>query len=307
MKMDIGGEKLNKCTEIKVDFVEGGECPWSATREDFINWIAPHHIDPVHRKIPASCFPKNTESFTLNCPCGLSREAETNLATTCPQDRGDKSSAAIEWLDPRGLPVACLRRLLVSAIGDVKSGRVANIGIAIPKSDSGLATTCGPHSELELVTAMDFSGRKPVWYPSLANDVDSLIQIAQSIDPVEIFPIVELTLDESLRPDTEQSVWKHVELLEGRRVRTEKTIYLDPRRPELTYSIMVNSFAALQIGGLIPKIPVVTPGGTAQTVLCIIIAAVISNSIIALSEEPLLQITPTKDDIWGFAILRGKG
>jgi len=306
-KQNGGMHAVNGVRNLDIDFVEGEYCPWSATKDDFVSWITPHHTAPLEGVFPRSSFPSSTKNLSLQCPCGSGSHSPNGVDTTCSHLKNELNFSAIEWLDPRGLPLACFERILKNALGDIRWKRIANVGVLIPRIPREdyprLIAGTGSNSDI----ARDFSGRKPVWYPCLSNEASVLRDLGELINPIEVFPIVELPLDGLLKPDSELSAWSHLDLLEGMRVRTEKTIYLDPQRPELTYRTMANSFSSLQASGPTPKIPVVTPGGSIPTLLALAIAAVVNGSMIIPCDDPLLRIPVTKDDIWGFAIVRGKG
>jgi hypothetical protein len=126
------------------------------------------------------------------------------------------------------------------------------------------------------------------------------------IDPVEVFPIIEFPENQSLEPDETTPFSAHIQLLEDLRVRTEKIIYLNPRRPESTYRILGDSFSSLQRSGSISKIPLASLGGTGPTLAAIVLASIVNSTAITEPGEILFPST-IDDSVWGYAIARRIG
>jgi len=182
------------------------------------------------------------------------------------------------WLDPCKLKNECLAYFIFNWKQQIDATQNVALGIIVPKVNNPKDSK-SPYKLWRIGSTgplYDINLDEPTWYPSLARDNDSLEKAAKELDPYDIFPLVEFP-NVVIQPG-ERALTDHYSLLENYRTRTRNIINLDVSSPCHAFRQLYTTIRALPKFG--PSIiqPVVTPGGTPNGYLTVLLAGVLAES-----------------------------
>ncbi len=302
----LTSRKGSRFHSLEVEFVHGKQPPWENVTGDALYLLAPHQREQTVPQLPEQLGPKGgLEIRTAACVCGPASDTHSPRIDTILKETKHTMSLSTIWIDPRGIPGACLSRVFGQAVDHHLSTPNATLGIVVPEVSNMNSKEGTPKEETDnSLPAEEVAWRKVVWYPSMSLHKASLQSTLESIEPMDIFPIVECPSDDTLQPDFDTPLLEHMEMLEDQRVRTEKVIYIRSDRPNDTYGLLRKSFESLEIGESIPRTPVVTLGGTGPSLLAMVLATVTSGAK-AFPAGGIL-FPRHQNDIWGYAVIRRK-
>lgn len=268
-------KEMNKEFSLKlIDREEINRCSSSA---NIITCFFPHQKNPLglDNKKYESYF-SNEKIENLPCICKNVKDT-TWYDFLSKQFKEDQISTI--WINPSSMPISCFLSC-VAAWRQCSVQQINNtlLGIFIP-------TTIANNGEKEKVHVWqpDMRGtitketdlNNFIWYPSLARNAEELENYDLKIDAFEIFPITEII--NKTRNEITFDMAKHKKLLDGRKIRTEKIMYINRNTPNETFEYIVNSIKHLPRAPSITT-PVVTPGGIPINYLSIALAAVVTNT-----------------------------
>ncbi len=281
-----------------VDFLEGSTLPWTASRREMLCLLVPHQISPIERKELHEDNSLDIPRCSLPCSC---QKTYRGLFERQARPTTGGSLSAMNWIDLRGVPTTCLLTVIYDAIGEVRSHSDRYLGVVIPRRSGQAAASPESTAEGSLVVFRELPARsRRVWYPSLDLDPSLLQRAAATIQPNEIFPVVEFPPIDILGSET--SLTRQMDVLEGLHVRTERVVHLNPRVPDSTFGILARSFRSLPKGGTHPRIAILTPGGKGPTVAGSLLAGALNDTTVV---EPEGTLFPSeRNATWGFAVVR---
>jgi len=222
-------------------------------------------------------------------------------AAQCPADRttGARHLPAIArivtehgsttlWMDSKDVPSICLASALTSWCDETSSLPSASL-IVVIREDPGLAHKSRTRpipwwtNVRRSLAKNELDKKSLVWYPSLSRAPADLEDCVARLNPVDIFPLVEFPDRQGIRSD--DFLLAHSAWLQRRRVRTERVIYLPYDKPEMAYSILAQSMAALPRSSSSPRQAAVTPGPPTFLYFAEVLAGVSARSVVMVPRE----------------------
>src|SRR5207249_4167769 len=260
-------------SDLSVAFVTGNHFPFDISPDDVGLSISPHQELPVasrsmgdvigvHRVLPAGCVVSRHSSPGASSIDGL-------------VPRGSRVPGM--WLDSKGLPSVCLASNIARWIQEASAWRI------------DAARTFSPREK---------NAKSFIWYPALSRSAEFLRAAGNELNPVDIFPLVELPSEEAARGDS--LLLRHRNLLQSYRVRTERIIYLPADKPRVAYSVLLGSARALPRAGSAPREGIVTPGLPSFLYMAEVLSAVLSGGALMIPSD---EVAPSGAEVEGVAIL----
>ena len=284
-------------SDLSVAFVTGNHLPFDISPDDVGLSISPHQELPVasrsmgdvigvHRVLPAGCVVSRHSSPGASSIDGL-------------VPRGSRVPGM--WLDSKGLPSVCLASNIARWIQMTQGSPAAMLSLLI--REPGEEKSIQEASAWRIDAARTFSPREKnaksfIWYPALSRSAEFLRAAGNELNPVDIFPLVELPSEEAARGDS--LLLRHRNLLQSYRVRTERIIYLPADKPRVAYSVLLGSARALPRAGSAPREGIVTPGLPSFLYMAEVLSAVLSGGALMIPSD---EVAPSGAEVEGVAIL----
>jgi len=206
------------------------------------------------------------------------------------------------WVDPERIPTECLAGF-ISAWRDILNAD-DNVALAIVVHKGSTSQKVNGLFEPWRIEGLNLSYsnvvNEPIWYPSLARNVQSLRDAAAYLNPYDVFPLVEFS-DWSVEWG-EVTIASHYSILEQFRTRTRNLIYIDMTHPENAFSQLYGTLKALRRSGSSVFQPVITPGGNVTTFLTTLFSGVLADAYFLTPKEEIPINNGT--DAEGVMILR---
>jgi len=289
---------------ILASFIKKKLLPFSNTTSDFSIRIAPHQsCSPLGAKPVKNARETGSKKVNIDCVCVKKRSKYTeSFDETISQI--SKEGSSLMWLDPTQIPTECLATIFSKWLRNTKPTDNLGLGLIVPSSDNAI-----PHKDnfgAWTPTSSSHLKRKfteiklPVWFPSLTRKPEFLEQVASTIMPFDVFPIVEFP--QIISYAAEKEIALHYHVLDHHRTRTRNFVYLNNESPEEAMKTLYESFRVIPRNGKMPRSLVITPGGKPLSCLITLLAGVLAGGtfITPQMESPY----SSGQDVWGFGIFK---
>lgn len=251
-------------------------------------------------KIKAFSVP--TSSVVCDCQRNGGEGSGAQLFGDILNEMHDGLGPSITWMDPVGIPVKCLARLLSDFANMTRTPHSSALGIRL--HELCRLHVPGDSQPWEIIPWLASGSASaplnPVWYADLGQPTSDLKSIASAISPLEFFPLVEFPA-ESI-PERRANWSQHRVLLETHHVRTERFIHYSNRWPDRVFRQLTNSFEAHSRAVGVSRSVAVTPGAPGPAYIAILAAAAVSNAFLVM--DPNCVPFPANNAIAGSIVLR---
>jgi len=273
-------------SEIVVWFVSGAKIPFNASADDIAISVAPHQEPSAAKRSIGEL--AHVSRFV---PAGCVVSGHTQPGRPPPIDdlisKGFTPSGV--WLDAFGMPAGCLASNIARWIQATQNHLAGMLAVAIRGGPARTTPREGVVWRIDAARPLSRDEREAksfIWYPALSRDATFLAKCADALNPVDIFPVVAFPDQQSVRSD--ESLVQHHELLQSYRVRTERMIYIPADKPNVAFSVLSRSLAALPRSSSAPREGIITPGLPSFLYVAELLSAVMSSGalMVDLEESP---------------------
>jgi len=284
-------------SELSAAFVQGRHLPFDPAPDDIGLSISPHQELPaasrsiadiahVHRVLPAGCL------VSQHKPSGVA--AIDRLVS-----KGSRVPGM--WLDSIGLPSVCLASNIARWIQITRGSPAVVLAVVIRSPGEQKSIQKASAWRIDAARAFlpsEKNAKSFIWYPALSREERFLQAAGEELNPVDIFPLVELPNADAAQSD--ELLLRHRNLLQAHRVRTERIIYLPTDKPSVAFSVLLTSAKALPRSSSAPREGIVTPGLPSFLYMAELLAAVLAGGALMIPPE---EAVFSGTEVEGVAIL----
>lgn len=283
-------------SEVEALFVTGETLPFDLSDRDVAVSIVPHQESTrAPRRERDGLPPFATQRLGCVLESGGSHQGIGMIDDVASEDGNGV------WLDSLNLPTACLVSNVARWLQVTKSIETATLSIVLRPPSAELpiasANVWRPDAARPLLDE-EIRSRSFVWYPSLSRTASFLEGCAERLQPVDVFPLVELPTPDQLQSDLYLLAQR--DMLQDYRVRTERIIYMPPSRPQVVFANLARSLRALSRSSSAPRQGVVTPGLPSFLYIAEILAAVTAGGCVMVPKE---EVVFQRAEVIGYAVL----